>query len=444
MNYRRFPAVLILAALAVAFAARRGRSQQRTDKYPDGTRRTVYSVDSEGRRHGEFRQYYPNGRLKTDARYLHGLLHGPYVTYHPNGKRKVEAAHRRGRWHGPYVARAADGSPFRSAAFRDGKLHGPHRQFDGKRLVKDQYWLAGELIFPKSAKLIDRRLESIAKMPIQTVGRVPAAGAEVIAAVRDRAAHAKREAALRRLMAYRYLCDLPYRDVQLDWNYTAHAVAAARIMNRLNKLTHAPENPGWPQADYEFARKGAGSSNISSSPSLSVAIEMFIGDSDGGNIDRLGHRRWCLNPTMQRTGFGAFGKFSAMWSFDRSRRDVPEFDYVAFPPRGLMPRSMFEKSWAWNVSLNKDKYAAAEKGKVKVRIAPVRLDVGSNSLWPAGQPLKLDYFNVDTHGFGIDNCVIFRPAGVATDAGAVYSVIVSGLVDSKGKPAALRYAVGFY
>ncbi len=40
---------------------------------------------------------------------------------------------------------------------------------------------------------------------------------------------------------------------------------------------------------------------------------------------------------MAKTGFGGGGKFAVMWSFDGSRTDVPDYNFVAFPPRGFTP-----------------------------------------------------------------------------------------------------------
>ena len=64
-------------------------------------------------------------------------------------------------------------------------------------------------------------------------------------------------------MAYRCICGLPYRDMVLDWTYTAHAEAASDLLARLNKgLTHTPENPGMPDEEYRLGAVGRSSSNL--------------------------------------------------------------------------------------------------------------------------------------------------------------------------------------
>ena len=69
---------------------------------------------------------------------------------------------------------------------------------------------------------------------------------------------------------------------------------------------------------YDSGVKGCAESNIGNVYSnLPNAIFGGVSDDDGGgNFDRVGHRRWVLNPTMKNTGFGLIDDFCAMYSFD--------------------------------------------------------------------------------------------------------------------------------
>jgi len=436
--------VLVLFAVIATTRDGTALAQQRTETYPDGAKKTLYSLDKEGQKHGLLRSFYPDGTPRGVARYVHGKLGGPLTSFHPNGKVKVKAAYRDGILHGQYAQRDAEGSLLRSAVYKDGRLHGPYQEFEGGVKVKEQMWVDGQLLFPMSVDIINRRLVMISQTRIETVGQAPSANAEVAAILKDPVAWAKSEEALRLLMAHRFLCGVPYEDLQLDWNYAAHAVAGARILASLGKLTHTPENPGWPDADYQMAKKGCGSSNLSSSNSLTKSVAMFMNDSDKSNIDRLGHRRWCLNPAMQRTGFGTFGKFSAMWSFDGSREEVPDYEYIAFPPAGLMPGKMFSKDHAWSVSPNSSKYRPPEKDSLKVTVTPARLDPQSGTLQLAAAPLSLSYFGVNGPGFSKDACIIFRPEPVSTSQFATYRVVISGLKKTDGSDATIEYTASFF
>src|SRR5262249_19556527 len=137
------------------------------------------------------------------------------------------------------------------------------------------------------------------KLHLRTVGelRKTLAAIETVPADKGDAERAEREQALRRLRAYRYLAGVRYDNVVLDDNLTAYAVAAARLCAKIGRLDHMPKTPGMPEAEFKFALKGTLSCNLAAGPPTLVhTVDMLMDDSDAGNIARLGHRRWCLNP----------------------------------------------------------------------------------------------------------------------------------------------------
>jgi hypothetical protein len=414
--------VLVLVLISVSSFAGSSTAAERIDTYPGGGKRAVYTLDDAGR------------------------YDGPFQRFHPNGSPHIAGSYRNGQIHGEYVERDASGGLVHAASFADGKLHGGHQQYVGRTRIRDEVWLHGTLIAPKSAAQIRARLDEISKLPVRTVGKVPAAGAFVKAVVNDAARHSDRERAVRRIMTYRYLCDLPYEDIALDRTQIAHVVAACQMLRKVGKLAHKPENPGMTEAEYKFALKGTSSSNLHRSTRLSVpkSIDAYMFDSDKANIARLGHRRWCLNPSMQKTGIGSAGNFTAMWSFDRTRRNIPDYQYVAFPPRGLMPATLVKNEHAWNVSLNPTKFSKPKQEAVKVKVYPAQLSFRGPSLEKASTPLKLDFFAVNLMGFGIPNCIIFRPEGVKTSSGSAYWVAITGLKTTAGKAASVEYLVAFF
>lgn len=50
-----------------------------------------------GRRHGEFRSFYPNGQLRSQENYVNGIKDGFYSTWYENGRRRFEAEIENGR-----------------------------------------------------------------------------------------------------------------------------------------------------------------------------------------------------------------------------------------------------------------------------------------------------------------------------------------------------------
>jgi hypothetical protein len=252
-------------------------------------------------------------------------------------------------------------------------------------------------------------------------------------------AAAERDKALRRLKAYRYLAGVPHEPLPLDDELSRQAQAAAVLCEKLGRLDHQPPNAGLPEAEYELARKGASTSNLSWGPkTLTGAIDNWIDDTDPDNIGHLGHRRWCLNPALGKVGMGRSGVFAAMSCFDSSRKPVPDFDAVCFPARGAMPVSHFQPRWAWSVSLNPQKFREPDKDRVKVTVHGMD-DSGRRS----DEALRLDHVGVDTTAFGVPNAIIFRPAEVKVRNGQRYWVEITGLRTKDGKPATLKYMTEF-
>jgi len=242
------------------------------------------------------------------------------------------------------------------------------------------------------------------------------------------------EAALGVLKAYRYLCRLPYDDLALDKDYTSYAQAAVKLCKELGRLDHRPKNPGWPQEEFDVAFKGTSSSSLGQGfPTLRAAVHGWMHDSDKFNIDRLGHRRWCIRPAIKKLGFGRAGDFTAMYCFDMSRTKIPAYDYVAYPPSGYMPTSFFAPRRAWNVSFNPARFEVPKEG-VEASLYPL------DALGRKKEPLKLDYFNVDFIPFGIPNCVVFRPEKLDMTPGRRYLVEISGIRNKSGKTT-IRYVV---
>jgi hypothetical protein len=245
---------------------------------------------------------------------------------------------------------------------------------------------------------------------------------------------------LSHLAQYRYLCGVPYETLSSDAHDATLANHASLICSKLNLLTHTPARPaGMADAEWELCRIGAAECNLyMGQVDPAACVDGWMDDSDPSNIDRVGHRRWCLNPSMQRTGFGSAGNFAAMYAFDRSLKEVPDWDFVAFPPRGYMPSTFFGNRHAWSVCPNPAKYTLASAGDLKVTIQPV-----NPKFDPAGPPLKLDFFKVDTKNFGTGPAIIFRPANFSAAQEAIYAVEIKGLKSSDSGKDSIRYFTHF-
>jgi uncharacterized protein YkwD len=248
----------------------------------------------------------------------------------------------------------------------------------------------------------------------------------------------EREAALRRLNAYRYLAGVPH-DVFLDGEYDKAAQAGAGLCERIGRLDHTPANPGMPEDEFRYAYRGTSRSNLGQGyRTLERAVDGWMDDSAAANREIVGHRRWCLNPAMKKTGFGHAGAFTAMYSFDGSRMPVPNFDFVAWPARGPIPVSYFRTGQVWTISLNPRKY-----DRPGMAAKPKLWELGPDGK-KADEPLPLDFTKVDTAPFGIANCIIFRLAKLEIAPGKRVLVEIEGVTARAGvKAPAVRFEVEF-
>lgn len=248
----------------------------------------------------------------------------------------------------------------------------------------------------------------------------------------------------------RFLVGLP-DDITINTEYNTLAQHASAVNAMNDDLTHYPDQPaGMPDEAYALGRKGAGSSNIGVGyASIKDSIIMgYMEDEDPGNIDRVGHRRWILNPSMQRIGFGYASNYTATYVFDLNREEEIAYDFIAWPARGYMPIEYINASTPWSISLGED-YDSPQPDKVKVSIR----NTATGSTWVfdrnsnrnADLSESKDYFTVNDEGYGIDKTIIFRPkiGEITYQADDVFEVAVSGIT-IKGVESPIRYRVQFF
>ena len=259
------------------------------------------------------------------------------------------------------------------------------------------------------------------------------------------------QVALNRLNSYRRLAGL--NPVTIDNTYTYYAQAAALSNAAINQMTHYPYQPSdMPNDIYNAGAKGASQSNIACymgySPTtgpLTFSVDLWMDDSDIYNIDRLGHRRWALNPCMKSTGFGCATSnsswvYTAMYAFDSSAYAY-DYNYISWPPSGYMANDtdFFTPAHAWSISLSPDVYG------FNFTQIQITLKDSNGNTWSFSQNGDNDgYFNTDLGGYGCNrNAIIFRPDGIEKFEGK-YTVTVDGLYTREQNPTKLSFEVDFF
>jgi major membrane immunogen (membrane-anchored lipoprotein) len=426
--------------ILTAFSAAAGFAETVEEKFPNGQVKLRYSVDGQNRKNGMLEEffesgklklktnykddeqegnsitYYESGKIQITANYRKGKLHGAYAEYTEAGIKKLTAVYSDGKLNGPYLECTDGGVKKRAATYKDGKLHGTQTQFENGKTVSTQLYREGDLVSGRTAAEIKKAIADIIAVP---KNKMSAETAEI-------------ETAFRHLKAYRYLAEVPNEKVTLDPEHIRHCVAASKICEKIGRLDHMPPNPGWPEADYQFAFEATTHSNLAkNTANLSKSVDEWMDDSDPPNIDRVGHRRWCLNPVMDKIGLGKSGKYSAMWAWAKPPEYSDDFDYVTWPAKGLMPTEFFGPKIAWSVSFNPQKYSFVPSA-IKVKVFELEKNLEK------GKAIRLSNFNADTANAAIPNCVIFLPVGVDLTPGKRYMVEIDGVGE-----ATVRYFVEF-
>lgn len=249
----------------------------------------------------------------------------------------------------------------------------------------------------------------------------------------------------------RYIAGLP-DDIMMQDNLNNVAQHGAVLISSIGYLDHTPSKPDdMDQEFYEVGYKGTSSSNLGMGHnSLSDFNLSCMDDSDSRNIDRVGHRRWLLSPQLKYVGMGYANSYSATKVFDKSREEIIDYNYIAWPSKGVFPTEYFGGHQAWSVSLNPDKYQLPEYDKVSIELT--RLN--DNKKWILDSSINLqngnysnkEYFNIDTgNKMGINNCIIFRPERIVNyKNGDIFEVNISGIKDNLGQDTNIKYKVEFF
>lgn len=235
--------------------------------------------------------------------------------------------------------------------------------------------------------------------------------------------------ALNALNCARYIAGLG--EVGLSDTYNAQAQQGAYILRLNNSISHYPAKPsGVSDGIYSTGSAACAKSNVASNyRNIADSVFGYLEDSDSYNITMLGHRRWCLNPSMGKTGFGEADGYQTMWALDTSNSSANQTGVVW--PAQNMPVEYFGDDYAWSWSLGQ---TITNTSAVKVTLTRI----SDNRSWTFGENSSDGYFTVNNEYYGEPGCVIFRPDNISYKAGDSFTVSITGA----GLP--VNYGVEFF
>ena len=238
------------------------------------------------------------------------------------------------------------------------------------------------------------------------------------------------QSALKIVNQIRYIAGLD-ADVTLDPQYTAMAQAAALVNAANGQLSHYPQKPAHMNSSlFKLGSQGASSSNLALRYSTlgNAIVNGWMYDGDDANIDRVGHRRWILNPPMKKTGFGHADDCSALYAFDWSGKST--CTNVVWPAQN-MPLEYFNDHSPWSISTDQ------KEDLHTVRVTMFRRS--DQKKWTFSERTANGYFHVDNGNYGQTGCIIFRPQAIHYQNGDCFDITITGTKAGK-----ITYTVNFF
>lgn len=100
--------------------------------YPRGSQQFCSYKDEKGVevKHGEYRKWYPNGKLQVKSFYADGELEGLYESYYDSGPINKQCSYVHGQEQGLCTDYSKDGKKLSTTTFKEGFKNGPYVKYD--------------------------------------------------------------------------------------------------------------------------------------------------------------------------------------------------------------------------------------------------------------------------------------------------------------------------
>jgi cysteine-rich secretory family protein/MORN repeat protein len=395
------------------------QDSQQKEFYASGKLKAEFGVDAEGRHQGRYVEYYESGKKRISGNFDKGERHGEWWEYYESGKIAGKKRFEKGRPAGAILRMDENGIVLYRATVSQGQLQ-VYRDFR-----------KCEPACSRSMEEIRREIEKIdpkdKRFDVDAVGKyeVEPSAAAPYRAGKLKAAYL--EDALKHFNVYRYLSGVN-AGVKLDEGYNELCQHAAVVVAATGKLSHTPaRSENMDASFYSKGSKGA-SSNLSRGVStLRKAIDGWMEDSGENNLKHAGHRSWCQNPEMGRTGFGDCTGFHAQWAHDKSgRQDHP--DLLGYPVPGYHPVEYFGRNGPWSIAPKEGRFRMPGSDDLVVRMWV--LDGG----FDFAQELEINSKTV-TSEYGTGLRAVFRPTlpgDLELKDKGVYVLILKGAIPTFG------------
>ncbi len=255
-------------------------------------------------------------------------------------------------------------------------------------------------------------------------------------------------------------------EVTLDDMYNEYAQNGAMVMKGTEGtvingvdyggLTHFPPKTDNITSDqFKLGSTGTRGGNIGKGHTslTDTILNGYMYDGDAGNILAMGHRRWILNPTMSKVGFGQVEDYNCMYAHDNSNAKERIEDFVTWPATN-MPKELMSyrtDTQSYKSEINSTMPWTCQLGN-NYKIVPSK-DLTITVTYPDGHEYKVPsnkiFCNNQNYGY-TNGCITFRAddfSGYNNDFlsfGNNYTVKIDGVLDKNGKETSIEYDVNFF
>lgn len=121
----RSAAIILFSLLLSCSNEFNGKNGVKTTYFP-GTKRIFQTIEYQnGLKNGSFREYFKNGKIKTEHRFVNDTLNDTSFTYHENGKLALIQVLKMGSKEGIWKKYNKEGHLYSEISMKDGELDGP-------------------------------------------------------------------------------------------------------------------------------------------------------------------------------------------------------------------------------------------------------------------------------------------------------------------------------
>lgn len=222
----------------------------------------------------------------------------------------------------------------------------------------------------------------------------------------------------------------------------------------VSEFSHTPAKPeGMTTEFYDKGYDATSTGNLAAGVKLpSNAIKRLMDDSDPGNIEVIGHRRWQLLPSLKEFGVGyvevesLYNYYTVVKVFKGMETESRNYSKVFWPSETAFPIDFFGYDTPWSVTLNPSMYDASKIDDITVTLT--NSDTGEVMTFDKNdKDLSGKYFNVDTQGYGVPFCIIFRPdinTFKSYDLNTKYTVVIDNVYTVNGDKTSIKYETRFF